>query len=215
MEAYPLTWPEGWPRVEPYERTRARFNKKVSRRSSTTGYSWKETSDLSIADSIDRVIAELRKFGVEYMEDIIISTNLKTGISGRALSKQRAPEDPGAAVYWQRTGDTEMRVMAIDIYDRVEGNLAAIAATLEAMRSIERHGGAEILARTFTGFIALEHGESWQSVLHVATDCTLKQCERNFKMLRSRAHPDKEGGSHEAFIELEEAMKKARKHFNG
>jgi len=45
--------------------------------------------------------------------------------------------------------------MAIDIYDTVAGNLAAVAATLDAMRAIERHGGAQILKRAFQGFKAL------------------------------------------------------------
>jgi hypothetical protein len=38
---------------------------------------------------------------------------------------------------------------------RAADNLAAIAATLEAMRAIDRHGGATILNRAFTGFTAL------------------------------------------------------------
>ena len=37
--------------------------------------------------------------------------------------------------------------MAIDAYTRTADNLAAVAATLEAMRAIERHGGAQILER--------------------------------------------------------------------
>jgi len=45
--------------------------------------------------------------------------------------------------------------MAIDRYSTVEGNLAAIAATLDAMRAIERHGATVILERTFADFMAL------------------------------------------------------------
>jgi hypothetical protein len=66
--------------------------------------------------------------------------------------------------------------MAIDQYDRVEHNLAAIAATLDAMRAIKRHGGAEILDRAFTGFTALPApmagGKPWRQVLGFDLDYT-------------------------------------------
>jgi hypothetical protein len=59
------------------------------------------------------------------------------------------------AVYWADPDSGVQQCMAIDIYDSVAGNLAAVAATVDAMRSIERHGGAQILKRAFSGFTAL------------------------------------------------------------
>ncbi|KVD37855.1 hypothetical protein WJ41_22830 [Burkholderia ubonensis] len=64
----------------------------------------------------------------------------------------------GVAVYWETRAGAR-RVMAIDQYTRVADNLAAVAATLDAMRAIERHGGARILERAFTGFAALAAAE--------------------------------------------------------
>lgn len=62
--------------------------------------------------------------------------------------------------------------MAIDQYYRVEENLAAIAATLDAMRAIERHGGAQILDRASTGFAALQApmavARSWREMFGFA-----------------------------------------------
>lgn len=66
---------------------------------------------------------ELERLGINVADDLIVSTNLKFNLSG---------------------------LIAIDADYRVRDNLAAIAATLEAMRAIERHGGARILERSFT-----------------------------------------------------------------
>ncbi len=207
MEAYPLTWPEGWPRTQERNRKRAQFSTK--RRSN-----WAQ--QLTIADGTNRVFDELSRLGITDPDDVVLSSGLILTLSGRPRSGQPEPEDPGVAVYWQPLGhvDQEMKVMAIDLYDRVADNMAAVAATLSAMRAIERHGGAEILERAFTGFVALEHGRSWQSVLGVTEDATLPDCERSFKSLRGKLHPDKPGGSNELYIELQSAISKARKHFN-
>ncbi|ROU09438.1 hypothetical protein [Lysobacter enzymogenes] len=83
-----------------------------------------------------------------------MSTNLTLRRDGLPRSDQREPADPGAAVYWTDCTGAD-RCMAVDRYTKTAGNLAALAATLEAMRAIERHGGAEILDRVFTGFTAL------------------------------------------------------------
>ncbi len=100
-----------------------------------------------------------------------------------------------------RTSANRKQVMAIDQYDRVADNLAAIAATLDAMRAIERHGGAQILERAFTGFIALpgpDTRKTWREVLGIIAlpgDSAQAQdrIETAYKRLRSLHHPDKGG----------------------
>ena len=99
-------------------------------------------------------MAELAKLAVS-RDDLIISTNVPTRLDGLPRGDARNPEDTGAAVYWRKAHDAPMKCMAVDRYKAVADNLCAIAATLEAMRAIERHGGAEILERTFRGFAAL------------------------------------------------------------
>ncbi len=104
-----------------------------------------------------------------------------------------------------------MRCMAVDRYDRVADNLAAIAATLDAMRAIERHGGAEILNRAFTGFAALPDaggGEHWSVVLEVERDATREQIETAYRRLRSQHHPDR-GGDAEQFHRITKAYEEA------
>lgn len=146
-------------------------------------------------------------------DDIVISTNVPTRLDGLPRSDARKPDDPGVAVYWQeKRGAGARRVIAIDHYSDVADNLAAIAATLDAMRSIERHGGARILERAFTGFTALpEPGSSsrlsWRDVfgLQGAPDpCPQSLIDEAYRKRVAKAHPDR-GGSHEAMVTLNTA----------
>ena len=146
-EAYPLSWPDGWKRTAPAQRKRAAFNRKERAYSAPNQQgqrsSWTTTKDLSISDAVQRILHELSAMGIP-SERSIISTNVEPRLDGLPRSG-REPQDPGAAVYWEVSKGKTQRCMAIDMYDRVADNLAAIAATLSAMRAIERHGGATIL----------------------------------------------------------------------
>lgn len=200
INAYPLTWPEGWKRTTVNNRTRAHFNKKERQHVSSStpglpGHSWMSTRDLTVSDGIARVLEELGRMGVD-RQDVIISTNVRTRLDGLPRSGEREPEDPGAAIYW-KIGKEPMRSMAIDRYDRVADNLAALGATLEAMRAIERHGGAEILNRAFLGFAALPEkaSQSWRSNLGFKEDqaVTVDAVQSAFRALSLKHHPDKGG----------------------
>lgn len=201
--AYPLAWPEGWPRAK--SRKYGHFGKVTQK----PNQSWKSKSDLSIADAVKRIRVELDRLRVDTTNDMVISTNLALRLDGLPRSDQREPNDPGAAVYWQRPGQP-MRVMAIDVYQRVADNLAAIAATLEAMRAIERHGGAQILERAFTGFSALPPPASPWDVLGIPPRSTKEQIEAAYRGKARTAHPDT-GGSTAAMAALNAARDAALK----
>lgn len=177
INAYPLTWPPGWRRTESYRRKSAQFHK--------------NSRYLSVMDGIERVLNELTRLGIK-RDDLVISTNVPTRLDGLPRS-DTSPQDPGAAVYWRKGKDT--RCMAVDRYSKVADNLAAIAATLEAMRAIERHGGAEILDRAFTGFTALPAPEQWFQVLDVSAHATREQIEDAYRALAMKHHPDRPGGN--------------------
>lgn len=194
ISAYPLQWPVGWKRTAPAWRGSAKFNHRGR--------------DLTINDAVARVRNELRRMGVG--EDCVISTNLVLRLDGFPKSGQAEPMDPGAAVYWRESGQVT-RCMAIDRYDRVADNLAAIAATLDAMRAIERHGGAEILERAFTGFQALPAPDAkrqWWEVLGVPRSAAADEIRTAYRRLASDHHPDK-GGSAERMAEINAAYKDA------
>jgi hypothetical protein len=209
ITAYPLAWPTGWKRTHPSQREHAKFNKKVK----LHGSNWAMAEDLTIAEGTARVLAELQRMGLQ-RDDVVISTNLVLRLDGLPRSDQKAPEDPGVAVYWDDYGSH--KVMAIDRYHRVADNLAAVAATLDAMRAIERHGGAAILDRAFTGFMALPAppkepaARHWRDVLGVPntvqTEQTLKDA---YRRAASAAHPDK-GGTSEAMAAVNAAYAQAK-----
>lgn len=192
-EAYPLAWPMGWRRTSFHQRARARFSKErfVDRRRNEQGQQmgWHTYDRVTIAHATNRVVSSLERMRCG---GVVISSNLALRNDGMPRSGQREPDDPGVAVYWGR--GKAARCIAIDYYDRVADNLAAIAATLEAMRAIERHGGAAILDRAFTGFTALPAPEQpWQVLGLETSNPTPEQIEQAYKRLAMEHHPDRGG----------------------
>lgn len=206
IAAYPLQWPVGWRRFDTARASRRSANFREAR---TGGY-----GRTTIAASVGRVMRELELMGIRDRQDIVISTNLPTTMAGLPRGGLGEPGDPGAAVYWQEAGGTR-RVMAVDHYDRVADNLAAIAATLDAMRAIERHGGAVILERAFTGFLALPAPGTkrpWRDVLGVAPWATVDDVRKAWRQQLAQHHPDRGGDAtraaeiNEAWAEAQEAI---------
>ena len=212
INAYPCQWPEGWKRTDGANRKQARFSKAAQR----TPSGWRSQRDLTMADALGRLLGELEKMGVD-RQDVVISTNVPVRLDGLPRSGAAEPMDPGAAVYWIE--GKHRRVMAIDIYDRVADNIAALAATLDAMRSIERHGGAAILERAFTGFTALPAptgARDWQIVLELQDLLlpTREDIDQAYRRLASKHHPDK-GGSAERMAEVNKARDAAIESLKG
>lgn len=196
-QAYPLHWPTGWKREA--KQKAGRFKK------GNTG-----NTQLTVADACGRVVDELERMGVSY-ESIIISTNIQPRLDNRPRSGQKEPEDVGVAVYWTDKGN--QRCIAIDIYNRVADNLAAIAATLDAMRAIERHGGAEILNRAFAGFVALpapgqQATKTWWEMLDISEHATPEEIKAARRRFAREHHPDK-GGDSVLMAELNKALSDA------
>ena len=204
VPGFPLQWPIGWPRTPNASRIFGRFH--------TTGRddgrSYIHKKPLTVAIAVDRVFNELRQMGIGDW-NIVISSNIPLRLDGTPRSGQAKPIDPGVAVYWRENND-KRRVMAIDRYRDVEDNIAAIAATLNAMRAIERHGGSPVMERAFTGFDALpapDQGKHWKEVLGVCANAF--EVNLSYRSLASKFHPDKPGGSHEKMAELNKAREQA------
>lgn len=207
--AYPLCWPDGWKRTK--NRVHAKFNKSREPKYNGAGQRmYQGKTDLSVRDAVQRLLGELQRMGVKD-DDIIISTNVPLRLDGMPRSDQE-PSDSGAAVYWHKKNQN-MRCMAIDQYWRVADNLAAIAATLEAMRAIERHGGAEILDRAFKGFAALPERapQHWREILGIPQEAkpTVTLIDERFRSLVQVHHPDK-GGDSAKFQEIVQAREAAK-----
>ena len=201
ITASPLTWPEGWKRTKVRKSSQFKTKKSV-------GYGF---DNITIAKAVNFVLEELHRMGVPDFK-VIISTDLKLRQDGLPISKQRKPEDVGAAVWWKEDGN--QRVLALDKYERIADNIYAIGKTIEALRGIERWGSGEILERAFTGFDALpgpDHviARSWRDVLDYYGD-DLKEAETAFRKATMKTHPDRDGGSETAFHEVTQAWEQAR-----
>lgn len=205
----PLAWPTGWKRTAAGSRAYGKFG--TQKQSGNNG--WKRREDLTIAQASRRLQEELERMGVR-SDTIILSSNLRLDIDGSVRSAQAQPQDPGCAVYW--TDGKQQRCMAIDMYTRVEQNIAALAATIEAMRAIERYGGASILDRAFTGFTALPASivagmkRDWSIVLGLAELLapTADDVQQAYRRLAAKHHPDR-GGDPAAMAELNQARDEA------
>lgn len=208
-KAYPLQWPAGWRRTPSHQRRNAQF------KTGKAGYVgpedergmrvWKSADRVSIGEGIWRLRRELQNLGVRD-ENIVISSDLKLRRDGEPHEGQSwSGLDQGVAVYWRVRKET--RCMAIDHYDRLPDNLAAIAATIAALRAIERHGGALILDRAFTGFLALPSPEAQElphQVLGVEECANRDEIEYAYRRLAQQSHPDK-GGSVEQMARINKA----------
>jgi hypothetical protein len=214
ITAYPLQWPTGWPRSVPAQMKRGKFGV----RSYRSGSSYKSLNDITVSEATRRILSELGSMGVD-SQDIVISTNIKLRLDGLPRSGEKEPDDSGAAVYWV-TASGDHRVMAIDRYYTVADNLAAIAATLDAMRAIERHGGAQILDRAFTGFTALPApgaSKSWRDILDVPEygdrESQLARARLHYRAQASANHPDR-GGSADRMAEINRAWAEAQEYLS-
>lgn len=221
ITSYPLSWPAGWRRTQSGERINGHFGRNETKYSSPDFNgkvsSWNRKRSLTVADAVERVMKEMSMMGISD-DDFVISTNIQTRLDGLPRSDRAEPSDSGTAVYWRKGEQT--RCMAIDQYTRAADNLAAIAATLEALRAIARHGSAETLERAFVGFAALPPPDnSWWSVLQFDNrDQALRlgkgAVEARFREQVKFVHPDA-GGSAEQFQKLTSAKEQALAELSG
>ncbi len=204
----PLSWPAHKPRTKERDRKFGRFN-------SAGGGGYRR--DITLAQATRRLFEQIRAFtraGQPYRivpDDVIISSNLAVRKDGLPRSGQRKPDDPGVAVYFELDGNP--RCVPCDQYSEIEQNIAAIAATLEALRLIERHG-SQMFEAAFSGFTALPGPDhvvvrTWREVLDYYGD-DYKEMKEHYQRARSANHPD-HGGSEAAFIEVQNALVAAEK----
>lgn len=172
QRAYPLYWPEGWPRTESTKIKQARFG------------------DRSVFQARRFLSEEVRRFGGR---DLIISSNLELKLDGTPRSNQRQPADRGVAIYFKRVG-IDM-ALACDVYSTVEDNLWALCRTLEALRQIERDGSPALINRAFRGFAALPDPDArqWWDVLGVERTAKNEEIRAAYLRLAKLHHPDAGG----------------------
>lgn len=184
-EAYPLAWPQGWPRTK---------NPQRSRFATTFDRARREVED------------EVRRMGGRYA---VISTNMPLRRDGRPYAGARPDrDDNGVAVYFERDG--KQMVFACDRWDRAGDNMRAIQKTIEALRGIERWGASDMMERAFSAFEALPPPRSCWDVLGVRIGSPADEIHAAYLAKARAAHPDA-GGSNAAMAELNAARDAAIK----
>lgn len=142
LPTHPLDWPPGWPATAQGNHRRGAFSARAGVRSDGD----RAPGALTIAQATARIYGELERIDAQ-PGSIAISSNARMRNDGLK------DVNPGAAVRWTNAQGVPC-VLAIDIYIRASDNLAAIAATLCALRGVREHGGASVLARAMGGFTA-------------------------------------------------------------
>lgn len=143
-ESFPLAWPAGWPRTSMHQRGASRFGKNI-------GY-----------NQIRELQDELRRLGAQ---NVVISSNVPVRNDGLPYSDaaRRRYDDPGVAVYFTLRG--KQLSMARDRYWTPWENIRSLVLAIDAMRSIDRHGGSTMMEKAFDGFAALPPPDSCWKIL--------------------------------------------------
>jgi hypothetical protein len=188
-DAYPLSWPEGFPRAK--VRDAGRFK-------------------TSLAGALKNATDSLRLFGSDSgraVTNVVLSSNVTLG--------QQRPADPGVAAWF--LWDGEQRCIPVDRYTTVEANLQAIHHILEARRVELRHGTLALVRATFKGFTpALPppgvRKRPWREVLGFSPDHRPgpQEIAERYRRVARDKHPDA-GGSETAMSELNVARDEALK----
>lgn len=186
VAAFPLYWPLEHKRSQ--SRRDARFQ-----------------VDFSTARA--QLLAELNRLGAT---DVVLSTNVPIRRDGLPGVPDREPVDPGVALYFNRR--KRGYVIACDQFSRVRWNLRAIGATIEALRSIERHGTTSMFEQAFSGFAALPPGpapKDWREVLGIPPGpCDADTVRARHRELVQTHHPD-HGGDQARMAEINVARDRA------
>lgn len=205
-EAYPLAWPEGWPRASRADRKDgdAVFRKPPS----GSGPTYKSSRPWTFAEARDALLEEAWR---HCPTSVTLSTNFQPGRNGPQEGRRR-PDDEGVAIYFQRHG--KPYVMACDRYHEAEGNMRSLALALEALRQLERHGGGTMMEKAFAGFAALPPPTPWWEVLGCPSKPTAAEIEAAYRAKARAAHPDA-GGSDAQMAEINAARDHARRSIQG
>jgi hypothetical protein len=174
IEAYPLCWPEGWPRT------------KYPSKSKFTTYFSRARDDL---------MREIKLLGGR---NPILSTNIPLRKDGLPYAGHAQPKDCGAAVYFSYK--SKSMCFACDRWSKIEDNIWSVCKTIEALRGIERWGASDMLDRAFTGFTALpapevQASKTWWDLLGFSqmppTNHFFKQKAKELRNdLARKYHPD-------------------------
>ena len=193
--AYPVDWPTG--------RAKEGGNKQALWRSGGAQLSF----DQAVGRLAEQVTAITKPGQPWRATELTLSTNFSLRADGRPRRNQGRPSDQAVAFFFEL--DDQPHALACDRFDRIEDNIAAIAAHIEALRGQERWGVAD-MKQAFAGHVALPAPEQWWNVLGVRPDASADEVDQAWREKMRAAHPD-HGGSESAAQRLNRAREEARK----
>ena len=126
IDAYPLHWPDGWPRTKRPE---------------------KSTFSVKFSRVRKNLLHQLILMGATHM---IVSTNIPLRENGLVVKNYKSPDDKGVAVYFEYNDKT--LTFACDRWDSVAENLQSIKKTIATLRGFERWATPEMMERVYSGF---------------------------------------------------------------
>lgn len=204
VAAFPLRWPDGWPRTPADERASGRQFKSGDPyerdASAPDGRRWVGKRDIT-PDRARRMLAE--QLGLLGATGVVLSTNVPLRADGelRADAARYRISDTGAAIYF--TLDGRQMVMAQDAFETVAANVRSLGLAVEAMRALRRHGGGALAGRAFAGFAALPPPitagppeASWREVLgfDAGADVNADQVKLRYRFLATQIADDASKG---------------------
>lgn len=176
VNAYPLSWPAGFPRAK--LRENGQFRTELN----------------NAIKNVKKSLAQFASDSNRRIESLVISSNVTlAGLTGA---------DPGVAVWF--VWDGLQVCIPVDRYNSVAANLQAIHHILEARRVELRHGTLALVRATFTGFVSLPAPKSPWTILGLRPGSSRDAIETAYRALAKTAHPDA-GGSTAAMAELNAA----------
>lgn len=187
---YPLQWPATQFRIDYDKRVISKF-KPINRN-----------------QAFELLGNELRRLGAT---NSVITSDLRITASGRPYANEN-PGDTAVAVYFDYNGSRHC--MAVDQYVRLWENIRAIEKSIDAIRSIERWGGAKIMESAISGFKALPAeaitvARAWHEVLEVSPNASPEVIKAAYRQQLHKTHPDK-GGNASAFAEVQAAYEESQ-----
>lgn len=194
-QAYPLEWPEGFPRWK----------------SSRTSGAFRTSFEGALSNVRKSLEAFARDSGKAITQPVL-SSNID--LNPLSSNTGKRPHDPGVAVWFVWDGLSVC--IPVDRYDTPAANLQAIHHIIEARRTELRHGTLALVRATFQGFKALPPPEGtrpWKAVLGFPLDADVgvRDVEQRYRDLAKDRHPDAPGGSTAAMTELNVARQRAFK----
>lgn len=212
-ESYPLRWPDGWPKTAAADRQRGHQFKTAA-----SGGSYGKNL-VTFARARRLLIEEMERIGADR---VVISSGVDVRVDGVPRNGINADSfkmrEPGVAIYFMLKG--RAMVMAQDAFDNPAANLRSLGLAIEALRSLERHGGGTMMNRAFDGFTALpppagsKPTRPWWQVLRFPEApeerelLSAAEVKARFHTLAKRLHPDA-GGDADEMVELNAARDEA------